>query len=68
MKREVVIRAMERRPFRRFAVRLTDGRLVQIRGVHRAAVHPNANSMVVFEENGGCRIIDLALITELQSA
>jgi len=59
---------MTQRPFRRFSVRLTDGRLVQIKDEHTAAVHPKGNTMIVFEEKGGYRIIDIALISELQTA
>lgn len=58
---------MAQRPFRRFSVRLTDGELLPIRGEHTAAVHPKGKTMIIFEEDGGYRIIDLALITELQT-
>ncbi len=68
MTRQVIKKAMSQKPFRRFSVRLTDGRLVQIKGEHTAAVHPKGNTMIIFEEKGGYRIIDIALITELQTA
>jgi hypothetical protein len=67
IKREVIQKAMAQRPFRRFSVRLTDGRLVLIQGEHHAAVHPKGDTMIVFEEKGGYRIIDLPLSTELES-
>jgi hypothetical protein len=68
MTREVIQKAMEQKPFRRFSVRLTDGRLVQIKTEHTAAVHPKADTMIVFDEKGGYRIIDIELITGLQTA
>ena len=68
MTREVIQRAMAQKPFRRFSIRLTDGRLVQIRDEHTAAVHPKGNTVIVLEEKGGYRIIDIGLITELQTA
>jgi hypothetical protein len=68
MTREVIQNALASKPFRRFSVRLTDGRLVQIKGGHTAAVHPKGDTMIIFEEKGGYRIIDIALITELQTA
>jgi hypothetical protein len=49
-------------------MRLTDGGLVQIKDEHTAAVHPRGNTMIIFEEKGGYRIIDIALIMELQTA
>jgi hypothetical protein len=68
MTRKVLQKAMTHKPFRRFSVRLTDGRLVQIRNEDTAAVHPKANTMIVFEDDGGYRIIDIDLITELRTA
>ena len=68
MTRQVIQKALAQKPFRRFSVRLTDGRLVQIRREHTAAVHPKGNTMIVFDNDGGYRIIDIALVTELQTA
>ena len=68
MTRQVIQKAMAQKPFPRFSVRLTDGELVEIKGEHTAAVHPKGKTMIVFEADGGYRIIDLALITELQTA
>jgi len=68
MTRRVIQKAMAQKPFRRFSVRLTDGELVEIKGEHTAAVHPKGRTMIIFEEDGGYRIIDLALITDLETA
>jgi hypothetical protein len=68
MTRPVLQKAMAQKPFRRFSVRLTDGELVEIKGEHTAAVHPKGKTMTDFEADGGYRIIDLAVITELQTA
>ena len=59
MTREVFQKAMAQKPFRRFSIRLTDGRLVQIKDEHTAAVHPKGSTLIVFEEKGGYRIIDI---------
>jgi hypothetical protein len=67
MTREIVRKALAHKPFRRFSVRLTDGRLVQIKREHTATVHPRGDTMIIFENNGAYRIIDIALITELQT-
>ena len=68
MTRAVIRKAMVQKPFRRLSVRLTDGRLVQIKTEHTAAVHRKGNTMIVFDDDGGYRIIDISLITELQTA
>jgi hypothetical protein len=68
MTAEVVRKALNQWPFRRFSLRLTYGRLVQIKGEHGAAVHPKGDTMIVFEGKGGYRIIDIDLITELQTS
>ena len=67
MTRQVIQKAMIQKPFRRFAVRLADGELVEIRGEHTAAVHPKGKTMIIFDAGGGYRIIDIGLITELQT-
>ncbi len=68
MTREVIQEVLARKPFRRFSLRLTDGRLVQIKRAHTATVHPTGDTMVIFEEKGGYRIIDIPLITEVLEA
>jgi len=68
MTRKVIQKAMVQKPFRGFAVRLADGELVEIKGEHTAAVHPKGKTMIIFDEDGGYRIIDIGLITELQAA
>ncbi len=68
MTRRVIQKALAQKPFRRFSIRLTDGRRVRIRSEHTAAVHPKGKTMIVFEDDGGYRIIDIALATELQTA
>ncbi|HEV2207417.1 MAG TPA: hypothetical protein VG167_01495 [Verrucomicrobiae bacterium] len=68
MTRKVIQKAIQQKPFRQFSVRLTDGELVPVEREHRAVVHPRGKTMIIFEEDGGYRIIDLALITELQTS
>ena len=67
MTRQVIQKAMIQKPFRRFSVRLADGELVEIKSEHTAAVHPKGKTMIIFDEDGGYRIIDIGLITELQT-
>lgn len=68
MTRKVIQKAIQQKPFRRFSVRLTDGELVPVTREQRAFVHPRGKTMIILEADGGYRIIDLALITELQTA
>ena len=68
MKRETIEEAIRRKPFRPFSMRLTDGQLVEVKPSHLAAVHPFADTTVIFEVKGACRILDIPLITELQAA
>jgi len=68
MTRQVIQKAITHKPFRRFSVRLTDGELVEIKGEHTAAVHPKGKTMIIFDDEGGYRILDIGLITELQTA
>ena len=65
---QVIQKAITHKPFRRFSVRLTDGELVEIKGERTAAVHPKGKTMIIFDADGGYRIIDIGLITELQRA
>jgi len=51
---------MAHKPFRRFSVRLAAVRQKQIKGEHTAAIHPKGNTMIIFDEKGGYRIIDIA--------
>ncbi len=68
MTREAIEEALKRKPFRPFSIRLTDGQLVQVSEEHRAAIHPDVETMVIFQPGGGYRILDIPLITELQAA
>ena len=68
MTRQVIQKAITEKPFRRFSVRLSDGELVEVKGEQTAAVHPKGKTMIIFDEDGGYRIIDIGLITELQTA
>ena len=68
MTREAIEEAINRKPFRPFSLRLADGQLVQVNEAYRAAVHPDVETMVIFEATGGYRILDIPLITGLQAA
>jgi hypothetical protein len=68
MTRRAIEKAIRQKPFRRFKVRLTDGELVEVDEEHVAALHPRGKTMIIFEADGGYRIIDISLITELQTA
>ena len=50
-----------------FSVRLTDGRSYPIPGPDYASVSPNGRLLTVYTDGGnGVKILDLALITEIE--
>lgn len=68
MTTKVLQSAISKRPFRAVAIRLVNGQRVRISNPDHTAVHPEGNSLFLFERDGGYRIINIALIAELQTA
>ncbi len=65
MTTEVVKAAIQRRPFRPFSVRLADGSEIQIQSQEHVALHPTGKTFIIFEPDGGYRIVDIPLVTDL---
>lgn len=55
-------------PFPAFSIRLTDGRTYSGPGSDYASVSPNGRLLTIFTEGGsGVKILDVALITEIEN-
>ncbi len=65
MTTEAIKDAIQRRPFRPFSVRLADGSQIQIESQDYVAMHPVGKTFIIFEPNGGHRIVDIPLVTDL---
>ena len=65
MTSEAIKTAVQRRPFRPFSVRLTNGSQIQVPSEDNVAIHPDGKTFVIFEPAGGYRIVDIPIVTEL---
>jgi hypothetical protein len=65
MTTEAIKDAIQRRPFRPFRVRLADGAEIQIQSQDYVALHPAGKTFIIFEPDGGYRIVDIPLVTDL---
>jgi hypothetical protein len=65
MTTEAIKTAVQQRPFRPFSVRLADGSEIQIQSQDNVAVHPTGKTFVIFEPDGGYRIVDIPLVTDM---
>ena len=65
MTTEAIKDAIQRRPFRPFSVRLADGSEIQIQNQDYVALHPAGKTFIIFETDGGFRIVDIPLVTDL---
>jgi hypothetical protein len=65
MTTEVIKDAIQKRPFRPFSLRLANGLEIQIQEQDRVALHPDGDTFIIFEPNGGYRIVDIPLVTDL---
>ena len=65
MTTEAIKTAVQRRPFRPFSVRLADGSQIQIESQDFVALHPAGKTFVIFEPDGGYRIVDIPLVADL---
>src|SRR5262245_21483235 len=55
-------------PFRPFIVRLTDGRTCEVPARDFVSLSPTGRTLGVWTPDGGMRLIDVALITEIEIA
>jgi hypothetical protein len=62
---EAIRDAIRRRPFRPFSVKLADGSRIQIQHQDNVALHPAGKTFIIFERDGGYRIVDIPLVTDL---
>jgi hypothetical protein len=67
MTSERLAEMMGARPFRPFALRLADGELVRVEHPEFIARSPNGRTVVVFGPNDRMKILDLFLITSLET-
>ncbi len=65
MTTEAIKTAVQSRPFRPLTVRLANGLQIQIQSEEHVAVHPDGKTFIIFEPNGGYRIVDIPLVTDL---
>ena len=65
MTTEVIRAAIQKRPFRRLTVRLADGSQIQVKSQDDVALHPAGKTFAIFEPDGGYRIVDIPLVTDL---
>src|SRR5436309_13074155 len=69
MTKEAIQQRVTAAPFRPFSVRLTDGRSYPIPGPDYASVSPHGRLLTVYTHGGnGVKILDVALITEIEAA
>jgi len=65
MTTEVIKDAIQKRPFRPFSLRLANGLEIQIEDENLVALHPAGKTFIIFEPDGGYRIVDIPLVTDL---
>ncbi|MCI0534257.1 MAG: hypothetical protein L0Z50_03410 [Verrucomicrobiales bacterium] len=66
MTHQEIKKAAGRRPFRPFAIRLSDGEVVAVQREQEIAINPhNRKTVVVFDTDGTVRVLDVAQVTEL---
>jgi hypothetical protein len=65
MNAKVLADVVSRRPFRTFTIRMANGARVRVTDPDRLALHPEGSVLVIFDPDGGLRILDLPLIAEL---
>ena len=67
MTTKTIQKAVSQRPFRPFTLRLDNGQRIRVTEHERVAVHPEGKTLILFERDGGYRIVDIPLIAELQT-
>ncbi len=65
MRLEALKEAVEARPFRPFVIHLADGRSASVPAADFVSINPRGRTMLVWTEQGGFRVIDMPLITEI---
>jgi hypothetical protein len=68
MTKEAIKERVDANPFRRFILRLTDGRACEVPARDFVSLSPSGRTLVVYTPDGdGVRLLDVALITEIET-
>ena len=66
MTKEQIRDAIAQKPFKPFWVRLADGMEIEVPTGDHVHLHPTGRTLFVHLQDGGTKIIDVALITALR--
>jgi len=67
MTKEEIRERINQRPFKRFLVRLTDGVEIDVPSGDHVHLHPTGRTLFVHLDRGGTKIIDVNLVTALET-
>ena len=68
MTKEAIKQHLEATPFQPFTLRLTDGRSCPVPARDFASLSPNGRLLVVYTDEGsGLRVLDVALVVEIEA-
>jgi hypothetical protein len=67
MTKEEIRERVFQRPFTPFSVRLADGLEIPVPSGDHVHLHPSGRTLLIHLEQGGTKIIDVALVTALES-
>jgi hypothetical protein len=65
MRLETIKDAVHAEPFRPFVVHLADGRSAHVPAADFVSINPRGRTVLIWTEQGGFRVIDMPLITEI---
>jgi len=66
MTKEEIRERLNLKPFKPFTVRLADGMEIEVPTGDHAHLHPGGRTLFVHLEQGGTKILDVALVTALE--
>ena len=66
MTKEQIRDAIAQQPFKPFLVRLADGMEIEVPSGDHVHLHPTGRTLFVHLQDGGTKIIDVALVTALR--
>jgi hypothetical protein len=67
MTKDQIRKRIHQRPFRPFKVRLAGGEVIDVPTADHVHLHPNGRTLFVHLNRGGTEIIDVQLVTSLQT-
>ncbi len=68
MTKDAIKQYLDAVPFKPFTLRLTDGRSCPVPARDFANLSPHGRTLVVFTEGDGVRLLDVALIVEIEAS